>query len=116
MMVRDMDLAVPHAHTRRLEVVADGLPLFGGTQLAIDTTVLLTGTVQQTQEGAGRTTRSGQIGGFREVDGLWPGLEGEVGFNLGVQRCSGFRFSAELASHFGSSHFGSRQSLLTRVC
>ena len=28
MMVRDMDLAVPHAHdTRRLEVVADGLPL-----------------------------------------------------------------------------------------
>ena len=43
MMVRDMDLAVPHAHdTRRLEVVADGLPLFGGTQLAIDTTMVST--------------------------------------------------------------------------
>ena len=43
MMVRDMDLAVPHAHdTRRLEVVADGLPLFGGTQLAIDTTLVST--------------------------------------------------------------------------
>ena len=38
-----MDLAVPHAHdTRRLEVVADGLPLFGGTQLAIDTTMVST--------------------------------------------------------------------------
>ena len=43
MMVRDMDLAVPHAHdTRRLEIVADGLPLFGGTQLAIDTTLVST--------------------------------------------------------------------------
>ena len=37
--VRDMDLGVPNAHdNRRLEVVADGLPLFGGVQLAIDTT------------------------------------------------------------------------------
>ena len=46
-MVRDMDLAVPHAHdTRRLEIVADGLPLFGGTQLDIDTT-LVSATVQQ---------------------------------------------------------------------
>ena len=33
--VRDMDLGVPNAHdNRRLEVVADGLPLFGGVQLA----------------------------------------------------------------------------------
>ena len=32
-MVRDMDL-------RRLEVVADGLPLFGGVQLAVDTTLV----------------------------------------------------------------------------
>ena len=43
MMVRDLDLAVPHAHdTRRLEVVADGLPLFGGSQFAIDTTLVST--------------------------------------------------------------------------
>ena len=43
MMVRDMDVAIPHAHdTRRLEVVADGLPLFGGTQLDIDTTLVST--------------------------------------------------------------------------
>ena len=39
-MVRDMDL-LPQTHldTRRLEVVADGLPLFHGVQLAIDTMV-----------------------------------------------------------------------------
>ena len=39
--VRDMDLAQhDHADGRRLEVVADGLPLFGGSQLAIDTTMV----------------------------------------------------------------------------
>ena len=42
-MVRDLDLAEPHvADTRRLEVVVDGLPLFGGAQLAIDTTTVST--------------------------------------------------------------------------
>ena len=82
MMVRDMDLAVPHAHdTRRLEVVADALTVFGGTQLAIVTTLVSTlhcdGSARgrcssprsQTQKGAHLsradwTTRSGQIGGF----------------------------------------------------
>ena len=40
-MVREMDL-VPNdrVDNRRLEVVADGLPLFGGAQLAIDTTLV----------------------------------------------------------------------------
>ena len=38
-MLRDLDMALPDvADGRRLEVVADGLPLFGGAQLAIDTT------------------------------------------------------------------------------
>ena len=38
LVVRDVDLDVPNAHdNRRLEVVADGLPLFGGVQLAMDT-------------------------------------------------------------------------------
>ena len=41
LLVRDMDLDVPNAHdNRRLEVVADGLPLFGGVQLAVDTTLV----------------------------------------------------------------------------
>ena len=39
-LVRDLDLALPGAVAdgRRLEVVVDGLPLFGGAQLAVDTT------------------------------------------------------------------------------
>ena len=39
-MIRDMDLGVPITDGRRVEVVADGLPLFGGVQLAIDTTLV----------------------------------------------------------------------------
>ena len=38
-VVSYLDLAAPHVDdARRLEVVADGLPLFGGAQLAADTT------------------------------------------------------------------------------
>ena len=40
-LVRDLDIAAPDAgDNRRLEVVADGLPLFHGAQLAIDTTMV----------------------------------------------------------------------------
>ena len=41
-LVGDLDLEVPNAARdgRRLEVVADGLPLFGGVQLTIDTTLV----------------------------------------------------------------------------
>ena len=40
-MVRDMDLAVPiPGDSRRIKVLADGLALFGGVQLAIDTTLV----------------------------------------------------------------------------
>ena len=40
-MVRDMDfLPNDSIDNRRLEVVADGLPLFGGAQLAMDTTLV----------------------------------------------------------------------------
>ena len=39
-VVRDLDLPVLNAtDSRRLEVVVDGLPLFGGSQLAVDTMV-----------------------------------------------------------------------------
>ena len=67
--VRDMDLA---EHTRldcrRLEVVADGLPLFGGVQLAIDTTMVSPlhrdgrsrrGTAQQNGKALGGPTSKG---------------------------------------------------------
>ena len=41
MFVRNLDLGVPRAaDNRRLEVVVDGLPLFGGVQLAVDTTLV----------------------------------------------------------------------------
>ena len=40
-LIRDMDVARPNPlDMRRLEVVADGLPLFGGRQLALDTTLV----------------------------------------------------------------------------
>ena len=41
-LVRDLDLALPGAVAdgKRLEVVVDGLPLFGGAQLAVDTTLV----------------------------------------------------------------------------
>ena len=40
-LVRDLDLGVMnHLDGRRLEVIADRLPLFGGVQLAVDTTLV----------------------------------------------------------------------------
>ena len=39
--VRDLDLLAPNMHdARRLETVAEGLPLYGGAQLAVDTTLV----------------------------------------------------------------------------
>ena len=41
--VRDLDVDLPRGGDgRRLEVVVDGLPLFGGAQLAVDTTLVST--------------------------------------------------------------------------
>ena len=40
-MLRDFDLVAPNPRDqRRLEILADGLPLFGGAQLAVDTTLV----------------------------------------------------------------------------
>ena len=38
--VRDLDLPVPVNDARRLEIVVDGLPLHGGAQFAVDTTLV----------------------------------------------------------------------------
>ena len=38
--VRDLDLPVPVNDAPRLEIVVDGLPLCGGAQLAVDTTLV----------------------------------------------------------------------------
>ena len=57
-LVRDFDLGVvDRLYAHRLEIVADGLPLFGGGQLAIDTT-LVYGTPRRgapTRDGAALT-------------------------------------------------------------
>ena len=42
LLVRDMDLDVPSERWPQMEVVVDGLPLFGGAQLAVDTTLVST--------------------------------------------------------------------------
>ena len=40
-LLRDLDLLLPNVHDgRRLEIVAEGLPLFGGVQLVVDTTLV----------------------------------------------------------------------------
>ena len=41
-MMRDFDIPGPHAAVdgRRVEAIADGLPLFDGAQLALDTTMV----------------------------------------------------------------------------
>ena len=40
MLLRDLDVPVPLSDNRRLEVVSDGLPLFKGAQLTVDTTLV----------------------------------------------------------------------------
>ena len=39
-MLRDLNVVVPATDTRKIEVIANGLPLYGGKQVAIDTTVV----------------------------------------------------------------------------
>ena len=58
-LVRDLDLGVvDRLDARRLEIVADGLPLFGGAQLAIDTT-LVSAIQQDGTPRRGAATRNG---------------------------------------------------------
>ena len=41
-MIRDLDIAGSNTDARRLEVVAEGLSIFGGVQLALDATLVST--------------------------------------------------------------------------
>ena len=86
-MVRDLDLAEPNvADTRRLEVVADGLPLFGGAQLAIDTTIVSTlhanGAARRFHEDGAALEAARRVKGRRSLGGvgrggLWPLVLGD---------------------------------------
>ena len=39
-LLRDLNVVAAHQNERRLEVIANGLPLWGGVQLAVDTTLV----------------------------------------------------------------------------
>ena len=71
-------MAVPHAHdTRRLEVVADGLPLFGGTQLAIDTTLVSTLHCDgSARRGAAHRDGAALVAARRKKERIYPELIG----------------------------------------
>ena len=79
--VRDLDLgAFNHLDGRRLEVVADGLSLFGGAQLAIDTTLVSTlrrdGTATR---GAANRNGAAIQAAHRRKERTYPELVGEGG-------------------------------------
>ena len=96
-LIRDLDLLAPAIDSRRLEVVVDGLPLSGGCQLAVDTTLVFAlhcdgsphngaadvdGVVLQAarrrkeriySELVGPRTRAHLVGLVMEVRGRWSG-------------------------------------------
>ena len=79
--VRDMDLAQhDHADGRRLEVVADGLPLFGGSHLAIDTTMVsLLHTDGSARRGAATKNGEALAQARKRKERTYPELAGEGG-------------------------------------
>ena len=101
--VLDLDIAAPNAaDSRRLEVVADGLPLFHGAQLVIDTTMVS----PLSREGVPHA-RCAEVDGAaleaarRRKERRYPELVGEDGrTRLVVLACEvGGRFSDE-CQHF----------------
>ena len=74
-------LAVPHAaDARRLEVVVDGLPLFGGVQLAVDTTLVCALHANgSARRGAAHTDGVVLTAARRRKDSTYPELVGRRG-------------------------------------
>ena len=79
-MVRDLDL-LPGAllDNRRLEVVADGLPLFNGAQFAIDTMVSALRGDGTARRGAQRTSGTAIMSARRRKELTYPELSGDGG-------------------------------------
>ena len=105
-LVRDLDLNLhDHVDARRLEIVADGLPLFGGAQLAIDTT-LVSAVRQDGTPRPGATVRDGVAlrDARRRKERVYPELTGVGGGARLVVIAGevGGRWSSETA-HFLSS-------------
>ena len=107
-MVRDLDLSQAGVDGRRLEVVAEGLSLFGGAQLAMRCDIGQRFAVRWDCQGWRRHTRSTQS--RKKADVPRTGRRGEGGRARLVVLASevGGRWSSETASFLSS--FGSAQS------
>ena len=76
--VRDLDLPAPNVHdARRLEIIAEGLPIFGRAQLAIDTTLVAAHHCDGTAR-PGTATRDGaaMVTARRRKEATYPELVG----------------------------------------
>ena len=72
---RDLNVAVSPTDTRKIEVIVNGRPLFGGTQLAVDTTLVST----SRGDGHPRGRRAGQA--IREAERAKPSRYPELDGN-----------------------------------
>ena len=74
--VRDLDLPAPNVHdARRLEIFAEGLPMFGRAQLAIDTTLVAAHHCDGTAR-LGTATRAAMAMARRRKEATYPELVG----------------------------------------
>ena len=96
--VRNLDLVGPGVEdNRRLEVVADGLPLFGGAQLAIDTTEVSAWRRAATHDGVATTEARRKMPDLPrvawvvavEVGGRWSHEILEFSFTVGQSKGQG---------------------------
>ena len=112
LFMRDMDLGVPNGgDSRRFEVVADGFPLFGGVQLAIDTTLV------SAVQGNGEPTRgAADRDGAAHADDkehvypelVQPGARARLvvfGFEVGGRWSEEARVFVQLLARARSEHF-----------
>ena len=104
-MVRDLDLSqVPGVDGRRLEVVAEGLSLFGGAQLAIDATLVSALRGDGTARVGAHTPGAALKASRRRKERTYPELAGEWGRARLVVLAGevGGLWSSETASFFSS--------------
>ena len=98
LVVRDMDLGAHNLDGRRLEIIVDGLLLWGGSQLAVDTTMVSPLTCDGVAQRGTATTNGKSLARARRRKELtYPKLTGEHGrarlVVMGVE--VGGRWSAE---------------------
>ena len=104
-VLRDLNVEVPASDARRIEVIANGLPFWGGKQVALDTTVV--SALTQRGEARGRAPGQALREAQRTKEVRYPELVGArrcrlvvMAFEVGG-RCSseGVTFVRLLAQH-----------------